>query len=65
MPELRVVQLPADLCSQAENRYRSHFARLEEFLTFLLQEALRDDAVRFEQAEEQIIEERLRDLGYI
>jgi hypothetical protein len=65
MPEFRSVQLPAQLCSQAENRYGARFGSLEEFLTSLLQEVLRDDAAKLEQAEEQIIEERLRQLGYI
>jgi hypothetical protein len=38
---------------------------LEQFLTFVLQELLRDDAAQMDQAEQRIIEERLKDLGYI
>jgi len=38
---------------------------LEQFLTFVLQELLRDDVAQMDQAEQRIIEERLKDLGYI
>jgi hypothetical protein len=62
---LRDVRLPAQLCSEAEQRFAARFDNLEHLLTFLLRELLRDDAAEMDQAEQSIIEERLRDLGYI
>jgi hypothetical protein len=63
--ELRDVRLPAELCSEAERRYAARFDDLEQLLTFLLRELLRDDAAQMDQAEQGIVEQRLRDLGYI
>jgi hypothetical protein len=63
--ELRDVRLPAELCSEAERRYAARFGDLEQLLTFLLRELLRDDAAQMDQAEQGIVEQRLRDLGYI
>jgi hypothetical protein len=62
---MREVQLPAELCKNAEWRFGARFGNLEQFLTFVLQELLRDDAAQMDQAEQRIIEERLKDLGYI
>jgi hypothetical protein len=41
------------------------FDTLEALLGFLLQEIVKNDAGRLDQAEEEIVEQRLRDLGYI
>jgi hypothetical protein len=62
---LRDVQLPADLCDEAERRFTAQYGNLEQFLTFLLREMLRDDATKMDEAEQSVIEERLRDLGYL
>ncbi len=62
---LRDVRLPAQLCSEAEQRFAARFDSLEQLLTFILRELLRDDAAQMDQAEQHMIEERLRDLGYI
>lgn len=61
----REVKLPADLCQKVEQLYGKRFGTLEQFLTFVLQELVRDDAAQADQAEQRIIEERLKDLGYI
>ncbi len=61
----REVRLPGDLCQAAEQRYGAHFGGLEQLLIFVLGELLRDDAAQLDQAELQIVEQRLRDLGYI
>lgn len=61
----REVHLPEDLCRAAENRYGARFGTLDHLLTFVLTELTRDDSVRLDQKEQQILEERLRGLGYI
>ena len=65
MTQYRTVNLPEDLCAAAEKRLPSRFDSLEALLSFLLQEIAKDEASRLEQAEEQVLEQRLRDLGYI
>ena len=63
--DIREVRLPADLCQLVEQRYQARFGTLEQFLTHVLQELAGDDAMRADQAEQKIIEGRLKDLGYI
>jgi hypothetical protein len=65
MAQYRTVSLPEDLCAQAEKQLAGRFESLEALVNFLLQEIVRDDPSRFDRAEEQIIERRLRDLGYM
>jgi len=65
MSELRELRLPVDLCARAEKKFSAKFASLEELLTFVLQELLREDASQADEAEQKIVEERLRELGYI
>jgi hypothetical protein len=65
MSEMRTIRLPADLCAAAEQRYQKRFTGIDELLTAVLQELLREDSAKMDDAEEQIIEERLRELGYI
>lgn len=63
--DVREVHLPAELCSDAERRFAARFRSLEELLVHLLQELLRDKAKQMDEAERQVIEQRLKDLGYI
>ena len=63
--DLRDLRLPADLCQDAEQRFAARFGSLEQLLIFLLREVLRDDAAPMDQAEQRLIEQRLRDLGYL
>ncbi|HKF06089.1 MAG TPA: hypothetical protein VKB49_27460 [Candidatus Sulfotelmatobacter sp.] len=65
MSESRIVQLPADLCAAAEKKFGHLFGNLEELLTFILREVTMDDAVKADQAEERMIEDRLKELGYL
>jgi hypothetical protein len=65
MAQYRTVNLPEDLCAAAEKRLASRFGSLETLMTFLLQEIVNNDAGKFDEAEEQMIEQRLKDLGYI
>lgn len=63
--DVRDVRLPAELCNDAERRFASRFGTLEELLIFVLRELLRDQAKQMDQAEQSVIEQRLKDLGYI
>lgn len=65
MPESRTVQLPEDLCAAAETWIKGRFPNLESLLTSFLQEITQHDPARFDESEEQMIEQRLKDLGYM
>jgi hypothetical protein len=65
MSEWRNIRLPEDVCAEAEKRLAGRFGSLENLLTSLLQELSRDESTTLDRAEEKIIEQRLRDLGYI
>jgi hypothetical protein len=62
---LREVLLPDDLCAAAEQRFSARFGNLESLLVVVLREILRDDVTVMDQNEQRIVEERLKDLGYI
>jgi hypothetical protein len=62
---MREIHLPDELCRNAEQKFGARFGSLDEFLTFLLQQVLRDDEAKMGGAEKRMIEERLKDLGYI
>jgi len=59
------LRLPADICAAAEERFGQSFGSLEDLLGFVLRELLRDEARQLDQSEQRIVEERLRELGYI
>jgi hypothetical protein len=63
--ETRSVVLPADLCAEVESRFVHKFANVEELLIFLMNDLLRDEATKADEAEQRLIEERLRELGYL
>jgi hypothetical protein len=65
MTETRSVDLPADLCATAETMFAHRFASLEELLAFVLRDLTRDEASQADQTEERLVEERLRELGYL
>jgi hypothetical protein len=65
MSQSRQIQLPADLCAAAEAKYRGSFRTVEQLVVFLLQELLRTDTTAMDLAEQQAVEQRLKDLGYI
>ncbi|MFZ0955616.1 MAG: hypothetical protein WAN60_04690 [Candidatus Sulfotelmatobacter sp.] len=65
MTEMREVRLPAELCAAAEKKFSGKFSTLEELLTFILSDLSRDEALQLDHAEQRIIEDRLRELGYI
>lgn len=59
------MQLSADLCTAAEERYRDIFSSVDQLLESVLHELVRDEAVRFDEAEEILVQQRLRELGYL
>jgi len=61
----RELKLPADLCNAAERSFGHRFKDVESLLEFVLRELLRDDASRLDQAEQDVIERRLHELGYL
>jgi hypothetical protein len=65
MTELREVRLPEDLCAAAEKEFAQTFRSLEDLLTFVLRDLLRNDAAKFDEAEQELVEQRLRELGYL
>jgi hypothetical protein len=63
--ETRSIQLSAELCTAAEKKYGKQFANVEEFLRFVLEELVREDVDRLDEAERKFVEQRLKDLGYL
>ncbi len=61
----RQINLPEELCAAAEQRFLGKFKSVEALIEFVLRELLRDDAKKLDQQEKEILEQRLRDLGYI
>ncbi len=63
--ETRELRLPEDLCLAAEKKFGQAFGSLDELLEFVLRDLLRDDTSSADQAEEKLVEQRLRELGYL
>lgn len=62
---MRELQLPADICEAAEKQFGTQFANLEELLVFVLRELVREDSRKLDESDQQMIEARLRELGYL
>lgn len=65
MTRYRTIQLPEDLCAAAEKWLAGRFDNLEALLSFLLQEIVKDDESALNQTEQELVQQRLRELGYI
>jgi hypothetical protein len=61
----RQISLPEELCVLAEQRFVARFQNLETLLEYVLRDLTRNNAEALDQAEQAILEKRLRDLGYI
>jgi hypothetical protein len=61
----RDVRIPEELCVAAEKEFATKFGGLEAWLIFVLKALLEDKTSALDHAEQQMIEARLRDLGYI
>jgi hypothetical protein len=62
----RELRLPAQLCEATEKLIAgTRFSSLEEFVAFLLQELTANKSAQMDARERKVIEDRLRDLGYL
>ena len=65
----KAVSLPADLYDRIEERAGdTGFGSVEEYVTFVLEEVLKDEgdeAPAFSKEEEEEVKKRLRALGYL
>jgi hypothetical protein len=62
---VRQIELPQTLCESAEKLYGAQFGGLEGLLSYLLEEITRADIARLDEEEQRLVEERLRNLGYV
>jgi hypothetical protein len=63
--ETRIVKLPEDLCAQLQQEFGASFDSLEAILIFVMQQLTLPQAANLDKNEQQILEQRLRDLGYL
>ena len=63
--QLRTLQLPEELCVKGEVWLKGRFDSIEGLLSFLLEEIIKEEGAKLDQREEEIVQQRLRDLGYI
>ncbi len=61
----RSIRVPEPLCEQAEKWMNGRFESLEALVAFMLQEIVDEKGARLDQQEEELVQQRLRDLGYI
>ena len=59
------MRLPEELCEQAEHWLKGRFESLEALIAFALQEIIKEEGSKLDQKEEEMVQQRLRDLGYI
>lgn len=65
MTARRQITLPEELCASAEQEFGARFGTLESLLELVLQELARNDAEALDKTEQAVLEQRLRDLGYL
>jgi hypothetical protein len=65
MTEMRELRLPAELCTAVEKRFSHAFGSLEELISFILKDLSQDQAARLDENEQRLVEDRLRQLGYL
>ncbi len=63
--EVREIRLPAGLCASVEKRFAKTFANVEELLTAVLRDLASDEVSTRDQSEQRLVEQRLRELGYL
>lgn len=63
--EIRIVKLPEGLCARLQEEFGASFASLEDILVFVMHQLTLPQAVNKDKNEQEILEQRLRDLGYL
>ena len=63
--EKRTVELPEDLCARLGKTFGKPFATFEDLLVCVMQTLTQEQAAQIDEAEQKILEKRLRDLGYL
>ena len=63
--QYRSVRLPEELCQRADAWLKGRFENLDVLVAFVLQEIVKDESAKLDQQEEEMVQQRLRDLGYI
>ena len=61
----RQIRLPEELCRAAEQKFAPQFENLESLMEFVLRELIGDKGEALDRAEQELLEQRLRDLGYV
>ncbi len=61
----RTVELPEELCARLEKEFGKPFATFEDLLVYVMQKLTQEQAAQMDEAEQKILEQRLRDLGYM
>jgi hypothetical protein len=59
------VELPEELCARLEKEFGGTFATFEDLLVHVMQQLTQEESTRMDEAEQKILEQRLRDLGYM
>jgi hypothetical protein len=65
MTARRQISLPEELCARLEKEFGKPFASFEDLLVFVMQKLTQEQAAQMDEAEQKILEQRLRDLGYM
>ena len=65
MTARRQISLPEELCARLEKEFGKPFASFEDLLVFVMQKLTQDQAAQMDEADRKILEQRLRDLGYM
>ena len=65
MSESREIKLPADLHAAAEKKFAATFRTVDELVTFVVRELVQRDTTDLDQADQAVVERRLKDLGYM
>ena len=61
----RKINLPEQLCQAAEQRFSPRYPNIESLLEFVLRELLQNDPDILDRKEQALLEDRLRNLGYL
>lgn len=59
------MQLSEDLCVAAEHHYRNVFGNIEQLLEAVLTELVHEEPARLDHDEQELVQQRLRELGYL